>query len=220
MVQVVGILGFKGSGKDTAGDYLVREHGYELDSFANPLKDAVCAVFGWERQMLEGATAESREWRELPDEWWEKRLDWQSHPARHLSDRFTPRVAMQFFGTEVFRDHFHNDLWILSLENRLRHKDKVVITDCRFPNEFKVIKDLNGLAFRVKRGPEPRWYGTAVLAALGGDHQSRLMMKEGIHISEWAWLTEEFDAILENDGSILDLEEKVEGLLATHFLKS
>lgn len=217
MVQVVGILGFKGSGKDTAGDFLVREHGFELDSFANPLKDAISAVFGWERQLLEGATAESREWRELPDEWWESKLDWQHHPARHLSDRFTPRVALQYFGTEVFRDHFHNDIWILSLENRLRGKDKVVITDCRFPNEFKVIKELNGLAFRVKRGPEPRWYDNAILAANGSDHHVRLMVNEGIHVSEWAWLTQNFDAVIENNGTIADLEANVECLILKHF---
>lgn len=217
MVQVVGILGFKGSGKDTAGDFLVREHGFVLDSFANPLKDAISAVFGWERDLLEGSTSESRIWREQPDEWWESKLDWSSHPARVLSPRFTPRIALQYFGTEVFRGHFHNDIWILSLENRLRGKDKVVLTDCRFPNEFKVIKGMKGLAFRVVRGPEPDWYSDACLAANGSEEHIRLMEKVGVHSSEWAWLTQDFDAVIENNGTIKDLEKNVECLILNHF---
>jgi hypothetical protein len=215
MTLVVGVLGFKGSGKDTVGDYLVREHGFVRDSFANPLKDAVAATFGWDREMLEGATKESREWREQPDHWWQAKLDWDNHPARHLSEFFTPRVALQFFGTEVFREHFHNDIWILSLQNRLRGKTRVVITDCRFPNEFKVIQELKGIALRVRRGPEPSWIDIAHHANSGlvGSKAAQIRLdREGVHISESAWLSLPFP-IIENDGSIADLEHKVSCLI-------
>jgi hypothetical protein len=90
MTLVVGVLGFKGSGKDTVGDYLVQKHGFARDSFANPLKDAVAATFNWPRAMLEGDTKSSREWRELPDAWWENKLDWTNHPGSGFSERFTP----------------------------------------------------------------------------------------------------------------------------------
>lgn len=213
MTLVVGVLGFKGSGKDTVGDYLVEEHGFARDSFANPLKDAVSAVFGWPRELLEGDTKASREWREMPDAWWENKLDWKDHPGFRISDRFTPRVALQWFGTEVFRTSFHDSVWIYSLEHRLQKQDKVVITDCRFPNEVKVIKDSGGIVMRVKRGPEPDWYETAI-AALNGNMAAEQEMKNlGIHISEWAWLTEKPDALLENDGSIQDLWDKVDCLI-------
>lgn len=220
MVQVIGILGFKGSGKDTVGEYLVREHGYEVESFANPLKDLLSAVFGWDRALLEGNTVDSREWRETPDEWWEAKLDWLAKTGNYLG-RFTPRAAMQYIGTDVMRQHFDDSVWIKSLEARIRNKDKVVITDCRFPNECKLITHYNGLLFRVKRGPEPEWFEHAQGAAQGyvGNKVAMETLFPKIHISEWAWLSENVDTI-ENDGSISDLYGKASCLLKTHFTKS
>lgn len=220
MVQVVGILGFKGSGKDTAGDYLVREHGFEVESFANPLKDLLSAVFGWDRELLEGNTTDSRTWRETPDVWWENKLNWTEMPYRHLG-RFTPRAAMQIIGTDVMREHFDNDLWIKSLEARLQNKTKVVITDCRFPNECKLVNSLDGLLFRVKRGPEPEWFDLA-LKTSKSDQEYRPEMSFAyptVHVSEWAWLGESYH-LIENDGSLNELYGSVECLLNQHFLKS
>ncbi len=210
MVIVVGILGLKGSGKDAAGSYLVENCGFERDSFANPLKDVVAATFGWDRELVEGATGESRAWRETPDVWWEQRLDWSNHPGSKISTRFTPRIALQFMGTEVMRGHFHDNVWILSMDSRLRNKKRVVITDCRFTNEVNVVRRNNGMVIRIKRGPEPVWYDTAI-AALGGDHTALDYMhnESGIHVSEWGWVMEKVDAIVENDGSLLDLESKI-----------
>jgi hypothetical protein len=213
MSLVVGVLGFKGSGKDTVGDYLVQQHGFQRDSFANPLKDAVAATFNWPRELLEGNTKESREWRETPDEWWEKKLNWKDHPGATFAPRFTPRGALQWFGTEVYRVAFHDSIWIYSLEDRLRNAENVVITDCRFPNEVKVIKDSGGLVIRVKRGPEPKWYSTAIDALEGSKTAAAEMKAHGIHISEWAWLTQGVDAIFENDGTIQDLWDKADCLI-------
>ena len=67
--MIVGFVGFIGSGKDTAADYLVNSYGFRRDSFANTLKDAVANVFGWDRTLLEGRTKEAREWREQVDPW-------------------------------------------------------------------------------------------------------------------------------------------------------
>jgi hypothetical protein len=67
----------------------------------------------------------------------------------------TPRWVLQYWGTEVCRRGFHDDIWIASLENKLRNsKDDIVISDCRFPNEIKSIKDAGGIVVRVARGPE------------------------------------------------------------------
>ena len=65
--MIIGIVGLIGSGKDTMADYLVNVHGFRRDSFAATLKDAVSAVFGWDRDMLEGRSRSSRAWREQPD---------------------------------------------------------------------------------------------------------------------------------------------------------
>ena len=133
--MIIGVCGFIGSGKDTVADYLVNLHHFRRESFANTLKDAVSAVFGWDRTMLEGRTKQAREWREQQDNWWTDRL----------GIVITPRWVLQNWGTEVCRNGFHDDIWIASLENKLRHRrDNVVISDCRFPNEIAAIKKAGG----------------------------------------------------------------------------
>ena len=204
--MIVGVCGFIGSGKDTIADYLVNFHEFRRDSFANSLKDAVSAVFGWDRTLLEGRTKEAREWREQVDPWWADRL---SMPT------LTPRWVLQYWGTEVCRRGFHDDIWIASLENKLRNtKDNVVISDVRFPNEVESIKKAGGKVIRVVRGQEPVWLRVAQNAC-AGDEKSKLLMSDEfkVHASEWAWLGTKFDTVLDNNGSIDDLYNQVKNLL-------
>jgi hypothetical protein len=205
--MIIGVCGFIGSGKDTIADYLVNFHGYRRESFAGSLKDAVAAVFGWDRTMLEGRTKQAREWREQVDPWWAERLN---------MPELTPRYILQYWGTEVCRNGFHDDMWIASLENKLRNsKDDIVISDCRFPNEIKSIKDAGGIVIRVKRGSEPEWYRDAA-DMNAGEHcmnwalAKNRMSKLGIHASETAWVGTKFDHTLTNDTSIDDLYTKVQ----------
>lgn len=212
--MIIGVCGFIGSGKDTIADYLTNFHGFRRESFANTLKDAVANVFGWDRTMLEGRTKQAREWREQVDPWWAERL---------LMPNLTPRWVLQYWGTEVCRKSFHDNIWIASLENKLRNsKDDIVISDCRFPNEIKSIKDAGGIVVRVVRGEEPEWYEDAINANRGENgnfswstSRSRLE-KLGIHASETAWVGTKFDAVLDNNGSIDDLFAQVRGLVQEH----
>jgi dephospho-CoA kinase len=48
--MLIGLVGLIGSGKDTVADFLVKYHEFQRDSFAKSLKDAVRAIFGWDRQ--------------------------------------------------------------------------------------------------------------------------------------------------------------------------
>jgi hypothetical protein len=209
--MIIGVCGFIGSGKDTIADYLTNFHEFRRESFANTLKDAVSKVFGWDRTMLEGRTKQAREWREQVDPWWSKRLN--------MPD-LTPRLMLQLWGTEVCRKGFHDDIWIASLENKLRTStDDIVISDCRFPNEIKSIRDAGGIVIRVKRGEEPEWYEDAVSMNSGETgNMSWALSKErinklGIHASETAWVGTRFDHVLTNNGTIDELTNKVKGLV-------
>jgi hypothetical protein len=203
--MIVGVCGFIGSGKDTIADYLVNFHEFRRESFASTLKDAVSAVFGWDRTLLEGRTKEAREWREQVDPWWAARLDMPT---------LTPRWVLQYWGTEVCRKGFHDDIWIASLENKLRNsKDNVVVSDCRFPNEILSIKNAGGMVIRVVRGPEPFWYDTALWANQGLTEFQEELKTLGIHASETAWVGTEFDLVIDNNGTIEDLYNQTKNLL-------
>jgi hypothetical protein len=205
--MIIGICGFIGSGKDTIADYLVNFHEFRRESFANTLKDAVSAVFGWDRTMLEGRTKAAREWREQVDPWWAERLDMPT---------LTPRWVLQYWGTEVCRKGFHDDIWIASLENKLRtSKDNVVISDCRFPNEISSIRNAGGKIVWVKRGELPSWYDTAVEANKGHNWAVQDLKMQKIHASETAWVGTEFDHIIENDGTIDDLYQQIAELIVS-----
>ena len=200
--MIIGICGLIGSGKDTIADYLQNIHQFRRESFAHTLKDAVASVFGWDRELLEGRTRESREWREQVDPWWAERLKMPN---------LTPRYVLQVWGTEVARKGFHDDIWIASLENKLRKThDDVVISDCRFPNEIRAIKQAGGIVIRVVRGPEPEWFSLAEIVNCGPIKNTQWRLSKnrleeyGVHASETAWVGTEFDAIIDNNSKGLD----------------
>ena len=202
-MQLVSLVGFKGSGKDSAGRHLVENHGFVNFSFAESLKDALASIFCWERAMLEGDTPESREWRETVDQWWSERLE---------ITNFTPRLAMQLVGTNVFRQHFNLDIWILNIERKLSllpQDAKVVLIDGRFPNELDLGRKYGAKVVRVRRGDEPEWFDEAVWINANPTHadwQTRFdALNEKVHVSEWVWIGEKIDHTIENDGSLEDL---------------
>lgn len=202
--MIIGICGFIGSGKDTAADYLCNFHEFKRESFASTLKDAVSNVFGWDRVMLEGRTKQSREWREQQDDWWSTRLGMP----------ITPRWVLQNWGTNVLRAHFHDDIWIASLENKLRTtKDSIVISDCRFPNEISGLKAQGAKVVWVQRGLTPHWYSIAETANRGDTKAIEWLAKEGIHASEYSWAGTQFDAIVDNNGSIEHLYSQLKNLV-------
>ena len=212
--MIIGICGFIGTGKDTFADYLVTWHDFRRESFANSLKDAVASVFGWPRDLLEGRTQHSRAWREQVDPWWAERL---------AIPTLTPRWILQYWGTDVCRKTFHDDIWIASLENKLRNnQDNIVISDCRFPNEISAIKKAGGLVIRIVRGPDPDWFDAATSVNQGPTgnmnwaiSKARLE-KLGIHASETAWIGTKFDAVIDNNADLAHLYTQINDLLQDH----
>lgn len=225
MTKLIGLVGFAGSGKDTVASYLNQELDFNKVAFAAALKDVLAAMFGWPRDMIEGATKESRAWREEPDLWWEENLNWSKHPLSRLRARFTPRAAMQLVGTNLLRKEFCDGLWLLRVKKQLEEtlsdpilvSNKIVITDCRFPNEIRLIKEKGGSIIRVRRGSDPSWFNIAV-DAMDENSATRLVSQEymvdtGIHESEWAWANSPVDIIVENNGTLEELYSQVEDVL-------
>jgi len=200
--MLIGILGRIGSGKGAIAEELVRTYGFRQDSFAATLKDATAALFNWDRSMLEGNTPEGRINREQVDPWWSEKLG---------IENFTPRLALQLIGTDVFRNHFHKDIWMLSVLARYKGDENVVISDARFPNEVKAILEMNGRIVRVDRGEEPIWWDCAV-SATNGDNGALAIMRNthsDVHESEWAWANTKPDEIILNNGGLDELHSMV-----------
>jgi hypothetical protein len=218
--MIVGIVGFLDSGKNTVGN-IFKNYGFVEESFAKPLKDACSNIFGWPRHLLEGDTSQSRKFRETVDPYWSEILN---------DPEFTPRKALQLMGTEAGRNVFGENLWTASCIRRcqgieLRLEDlklvevmtstscnNYIITDCRFINEINAIRESNGAIVRIKRGLEPKWFDGLYNIPLDNSSEREQYMKieaPNIHQSEWDWVGCRFDSVLNNDGTLADLQKNV-----------
>lgn len=165
--DVVAFTGVAGSGKSTAAQFLVDKLGYTRVRFAGPLKAMLRSV-GLGDEQIEGAEKET--------------------PNTLLCGK-TPRYAMQTLGVEWARTYIGQDFW-----TNLWRRDagavicsggRVVVDDCRFPNEAAAIRKLGGDIFKIEgRG------------GIAGSHVS----EAGVGIA---------DVVLANLGSIDELHGKV-----------
>jgi hypothetical protein len=127
--------------------------------------------------------------------------------------KLNPRWVLQQWGTEVCRNHFHSDIWVASLENRLRmHPQGTVISDARFVNELDAVRKLGGTCIRVCRGPDPSWWNLACAANSGFSESQQQLEELGVHASETSWAGYDFDHEIDNSGTLAELEIKVRDL--------
>lgn len=170
--DVVAFTGLAGSGKSTAAQYLVDRYGYTRVRFAGPLKDMMRAI-GLSEDQIDG--------------------DLKEKPCAWLQGR-TPRHAMQTLGTEWGRECLGKDFWIelfvRSANIIIADGGRVVVDDCRFPNEAVAVRKLGGDIFKVEgRG------------GIAGGHVS----EKGIGAI--------VDDVLDNTGSVEELHQMVEEAL-------
>ena len=127
---VLAFAGRKGSGKDTACDFFVKQYGFEKQSFADPLKESCLQVFDLTPNQLWGTDKDKMDER---------------------YDR-TPRHLMQLFGTDWIRDQISESFWVDKLIKRCTSSSKsVVISDVRFANEVDAVHDLGGHVIGIHR---------------------------------------------------------------------
>lgn len=163
-----------GSGKDTAASLIKKRYeelnpsgnnlleGTEADvqsaAFADPLKNACQILFGGRRDNYFGTQADKAE----PAAFWGNHIgkDWGTY-----------RGILQQFGTNVMRHHVHPDFWVYSMQDKIQRcayegVDLFMVTDVRFPNEAKMIRELGGkvihLVYTENKNPvtliKPKWW--------------------------------------------------------------
>ena len=197
--MIIGMCGLIGTGKDTVADILVSNYNFIKVSFADKLKDGVATVFSWDREMLEGTTDESRTWREQKDEFW----------SRETNEHITPRLVLQMFGTDCMRNGFYNGIWVSIVKQQIINNPNInfVIPDVRFPNEAKMIKEVNGEVWRICRGKDPQWFTSYIKDNI---------VPTDVHESEWKWAKLDFDCVIDNNNTITDLKNQVSDHLVSN----
>lgn len=118
--------------------------------------------------------------------------------------RLTPRQLMQTLGTEWGRTCIHPQVWTMCWErmaaSNLERGIDVVVDDVRFPNEAAMVRRLGGEMWRVERSNTER---QTAHASEGGLDEYPL-----------------FDRRLVNDGSLLELHNRVRQIVAPLSLAS
>lgn len=189
-IVLIGLVGRKGSGKDTLALHLVESYGYHQLSLAGPMKSAVGLLFNLTDDQIH-----------------------DTDKKEELDDRYnlTPRYLFQVFGTEVFRESIYDffpqlkdkipkgEFWLYHLSERIHKLNKengivrFVITDVRFINEAKFLKErFNAKLIRIERDKVDN--GNV------DSHKSEADIDN---------ITEQLNVcVLKNNGSINDLYEK------------
>ena len=133
----------------------------------------------------------------------------------------TPRMMLQYWGTDLVRENFHNDFWVASLENKLRNtNDDVVITDCRFVNEIAAIKNVGGITLRTHRGEDADWIHIAKKLNTSVDELVKQQYKQeleklNIHPSEYSSVGLEYDYNIDNNQTIDHLHRQLDSIIRT-----
>jgi hypothetical protein len=164
--RLIGICGAAGSGKDTLAEGLASIDVYFVYHFADPIKAALNAMFGWGP-----AYWQNREWKEAEIPWLTERPA-GLHVWRYGTMDVTPRTLAQTLGTEWGRNMIHPELWLRIAREKYRKMSGqavvntktngeiaamgMIIPDVRFENEAKWIKAEGGILLKVHRpGVEP-----------------------------------------------------------------
>lgn len=166
-------------GKDTAAQALARDLGFRRISFADPLR---ALAFEADPMILSNQMTNVGIGSGHLQKIVTSVGGWD--PAKVQFPEV--RRFLQNLGVGA-RKVFGEDFWTEQALRTFSAGEKVVVSDVRFPNEFECIKNLGGKMIKITRpGHEP-----------------------GGHISETALSDFEFDAVVENNGSLVELEAKV-----------
>lgn len=127
-----------GSGKTTVAHYLLGYWGYEVVTFAKPMRDMVTAF-------LQSFNVSSKDIAYFL-------RDGKEVPILQVPGTPTARQLLQRLGTEWGRNCVHNRVWVAAWEAIAQNYKYVAADDCRFLNEYKTIKSIPGAqVWRITR---------------------------------------------------------------------
>ncbi|MFJ2407118.1 hypothetical protein ACIOUE_38125 [Streptomyces xanthochromogenes] len=184
----IALMGRARSGKDTAAARLVQRYAFVRVAFADPLRESAMAL-----DPIVGADTSA--YGALPIRLSDlvKRYGWE----RSKTEFPEVRRTLQRLG-EAVREN-DPDYWLRLALDKIRTADRwgipVVVTDCRYPNEFDALRAAGALLVRVDR------------PALD-EHQDQAAG----HISETALAGYPVDAVLTNGGTVAELHQAADGL--------
>lgn len=220
--KIIGISGKKRHGKDTVGQIIqnLRPNAVRI-AYADALKREVAIMVSKYQNALDHTTGiDVAKVDKLIKQMNDDTIDPKTGVA--MKEKF--RLILQWWGTEFRRQMFTDSYWRDRLAEQLEQlsPDKLaIITDVRFPDEADQVKEMGGILIRVNRpgindqSNHPSEtaldsYGKValdtVLGAMFDPLGERLPMVEQ---NDW-------DVILENDGSLGDLEMKVQEMLTAY----
>lgn len=135
---VIGLNGYAQSGKDTLAAYLVKNHNFKRIAFADRLREA---LYRLNPAVSIGKNGTHVRLKTIVDG-----TDWDT--AKRFAD---VRQMLQRIGTEVGREMFGQNFWVEQVRKEVEQYDRVVITDCRFPNEGEFVREIGGYVVRIER---------------------------------------------------------------------
>jgi dephospho-CoA kinase len=132
--MIIGLLGKKGSGKDTMADFLVEHYNFKQYTYATPLKKLCQDLFSLTEEQMNCHVQ-----KETIDERWNK----------------TPRQILQQVGTDLFRKHYDENIWVKILKEKLKMEpdnQNIVVSDIRHQNELDTVTEFeNCVIFHILR---------------------------------------------------------------------
>jgi hypothetical protein len=111
----------------------------EVVGFADPLYHVAHYLYGWAGFKIK--------------EYYDKFPQTKSVELPKL--KMTPRELLIKLGTKAIRENVYDATWVDYIINKKRDCDLLLITDLRFPNEFNIVKNMNGLCIRIDRPSIP-----------------------------------------------------------------
>ena len=160
-IQVIGLAGHKGSGKDTLGDHLgsyINTEG-KREAFtiglADPLKLYCAQEYGLDLTTChaddhtKNTTLSPVAWNTMP-----KEIQERFEHTKADTTNMTYREVLQIVGTELGRDKYGENVWINKFVDSVASikSDKpitIIVTDVRYDNEAQFIMDNGGHVVRI-----------------------------------------------------------------------